>query len=49
MHTPDLLGCADKYILIDISKLIGFGYDWSDIKDGPRFWINGVYGFIFCG
>ena len=42
MHTIDLLGwvkgqtlnCADKYNLIVLSDLIGFGYDLSDTQDG---------------
>ena len=53
MHTPDLLGlrvnmsdianCTDKFILIELSDLIGFGYDLSDIKDELRFWRNVIY------
>ena len=53
MPTPDLLGlrvnksdienCADKFILIELSDLIGFGYDLSDTKDELRFWRNGIY------
>ena len=26
--------CADKYNLIELSDLIGFGYDLNDIQDG---------------
>ena len=36
VHTPDLLGwvnCADKAILIDLSELIGYGYDLSDTQN----------------
>ena len=53
MHTPDLLGCVKrsdieivqilKYILIELSELIFFGYDLSDTQDGPTFWRNGIY------
>ena len=34
---------ADKYILIELSDLIGFGYDLSDTQDGLRCWRNWVY------
>ena len=42
MQTPGLLGlkkvrqwnCADKYNLIELSDLIGFGYDLSDTQAG---------------
>ena len=40
MHTPCLLGwvkgqnCADKYNLIELIDLIGFGYELSDTQDG---------------
>ena len=36
MHAHVLLGwvnCADKDILIELSELIGFGYDLSDTQD----------------
>ena len=44
MHTPDLLcwkkvrhgNVADKYILIELSELIGSEYDLSDTQDGLR-------------
>ena len=45
MHTPDHLGwvkyqtstfCADKYILIELSNLVDFGYDLSDTQDGLK-------------
>ena len=51
MHTPDLLGlvkyqtlafCADKYILIELSNLVDFGYDLSDLGVGEMI-------LIFCG
>ena len=50
MHTPGLLGwvkkvrhrnCADKYNLIELSDLIGFGYDLSDTQDGFQCWRMG--------
>ena len=28
--------CADKYNSIELSDLIGFGYDLSDTQDGPK-------------
>ena len=37
---------ADKYNLIDLSDLIGFGYDLSDTQDGLKCWRMGI---IFCG
>ena len=45
MLTPNGLGwvrvrhrnCADKFILIEHSHLIGFCYDLSDTQDGLRF------------
>ena len=54
MHTPGLLGwvkdqtlnCADKYNLIELSDLIGFGFDLSDTQDGLKCWRMGI---IFCG
>ena len=39
--------CADKYNLIELSDLIGFGYDLSDTQDGLKCWRIGV--FFFCG
>ena len=38
--------CADKFILIELSELIVFGYDLSDTQDGLRCWRNGIY--ILC-
>ena len=38
--------CADNYNLIELSDLIGFGYDVSDTQDGLKCW---KMGFIFCG
>ena len=32
--------------MIEISDLIGFGYDLSDTQDGPKCWRRE---FIFCG
>ena len=56
MHTPDLFGRVKrpaikieqiiKYILIELSDLIGFSYDLSDTQDGLRCWRNGIY--ILC-
>ena len=54
MHTPNLMfwvyckkdrhwNCADKYILIELSDLIGFGYDLSDTQGGLECWWNGIY------
>ena len=54
VHTADLLdwvkrvrhsNCADKYDLIELSDLIGFGYDLSDTQASLKCWIMG---FIFC-
>ena len=40
MHTPGILGrvkrFAIKYNLIELSDLIGFGYDLSDTQDGLK-------------
>ena len=41
MHTPGLWGgvkrltlnCVDKYYLMELRDLIGFGYDLSDTQD----------------
>ena len=52
MHTPFILlgktvrhcHCADKYDFIELSDLIGFGYDLSDTQDGLKCW---RMGFIF--
>ena len=41
------LNCADKYILVEHSDLIGFGYDLSDTKN--KTWVVGEMGFTFCG
>ena len=35
-----------KYMLIELSDLIGFGYDLSDTQDGLKCW---KIWFIFCG
>ena len=46
MHTPDRSDieiCADKFILIELSELIGFDYGLSDTQDGLRFLRNGIY------
>ena len=53
MHTLGLLGwvkgqtlsCADKYNLIELSDLIGFGYHLIDSQDGLKCWRMGI---IFC-
>ena len=54
MHTPGLWGgvkrltlnCADKYYLMELRDLIGFGYDLSDTQDLLKCWRMGI---IFCG
>ena len=38
VYTPDRMGkkvrhCAGKYNLVELSDLIGFGYDLSDTQD----------------
>ena len=38
------MNCADN--LIELSDLIGFGYDLSDTQDGLECWRMGI---IFCG
>ena len=38
------LNCADN--LIELSDLLGFGYDLSDTQDGLDCWRMGI---IFCG
>ena len=52
MLTPDGLlwikcvrhcNCADKYILIEHSDLVGFCYDLSDTQDELRFWGKGIF------
>ena len=40
--TPDLLGVG-KMSDIEISDLIGFGYDLSDTQYGLRCWSNEIY------
>ena len=35
--------CADKNILIELSDLIGFGYDLTDTQDALMCWRNGIY------
>ena len=40
------LNCADKYILIELSDLIGFVHDLSGAQDG---FTCLRMGFIFCG
>ena len=37
------LNCADKFILVELSKLIVFGYDLDDTQDGVRCWRIGIY------
>ena len=34
MHTPDFLGWVRTCTLMDLSELIGFGYDLNDAQDG---------------
>ena len=36
------MNCADKYNLIELCDLIGFGYDLNDTEDGLKFWIMGI-------
>ena len=45
MHTPGLLGWINRsdIEIVQISILIGFGYDLSDTQDGLRYWRNGIY------
>ena len=44
MHIPDLLGWVKRsdIEIVQISILIGFGYDLSDTQDGLRCWRNGI-------
>ena len=45
MHTPGLLGWVKRsdIEIVQISILIGFGYDLSDTQDGLRCWRNEIY------
>ena len=51
MHTPDRLGLVkrsdneimQKVYLIELSELVVFSYDQSDIKGGLRCWRNQIY------
>ena len=44
MHTPYVLGWVKRSkIEIELSALIGFGYDLSDAQVGIRCWRNGIY------
>ena len=36
------MNCADKYNLIELSDLIGFGYELNDTEDGLKCWIMGM-------
>ena len=40
------MNCADTYNLIELSDLIGCGYDLSDTQDGFECWGMRI---IFCG
>ena len=54
MHTHDILGWVKRpdieivqsIILIELSDLIGFGYDLRDTQDGHKCWRTR---FIICG
>ena len=49
MHTPGLLGWVKRLDveIVQISTLIGFGYDLSYTQDGLRCWINGIYSVVY--